>query len=47
MEINHLENIEICTAYQGTQIFSIVENFLKILTLKYASLKSIDAIKQS
>ena len=28
MELNHLENIQICTAYQGTQILSMVENFL-------------------
>ena len=29
MELNHWENIQIRTAYQGTQILSIDENFQK------------------
>ena len=33
MELNHLENIQICTGYKGTQILIIVENFSEILTL--------------
>ena len=49
MELNHLENIQICTAYQGTQILSMVENFLNFYhyNMHFSFFKSIDAIKQS
>ena len=44
MVLNHLENIQICTAYHGTQILSIIENFLKFS--HYNMHLSIDAMKQ-